>query len=1329
MRPKILQICIVVLFCICVFSIPAVGQMNTNEVVYNSAGINVTENDTAKFIVNLNNTDSKNLSINKYQSKNIQKQEAFRNWSQTNEHIEIINTFWISNKMLVKVNVSQINPMEILRKTNVKSITPNYKINQITPTDVTSTDISREPYALEQLNINSTISEFGSRGDNTRVAVLDTGINDSHPDLSLSTAGNFESWAEFDSNGNRISSEPYDPLGHGTSVSSVVASSNDTIGVAPNVQLIHGKVFSDDGSSSGTQLTAGLEWAVEQNADIIVMSLGSNTKGSFVDVIENVIEQDTIVVASAGNDGEGTTTAPGSQYPVIATGATDRDGNIANFSSGKLEDKSEWSNSNEYWPNEWYTPTIAGPGSAVYTINENGSIELKSGTSFSAPAIAGSIALLDSYSTEPLNQTDVRQMIRNSTQTDRDPDNRYGYGIVDAYELVSKIDGDISVTSMKLNKSDMLVSDTLNIELTIENTLPTEESINVSYFVGDEQEYTQNYTVNSSEIRTVSYNTSFDSIGRYNISVGEYSDAVSVDSNSEIIIKPNRSVIYTNGTQFNITGNISTTENTTIEQLDMNTSDINVTQINNTGTTWNATLDPTDALTENGSLVVTAKNSHNVYNSSSIDVIYDNNTPYIDIQSDNATYEYTESANITVEVEDPNLNRFELYMNGSLIRSETIDTMQEQLEYTIETPNKTIDELNITGKVYDAANNTNASTTTIQTTESTEPYIVSESTHADYYNTSTPFTVTLETENVQNVSVSEGSVSVTDNEYLVTVSNDNRTGEQTINATLANAENETITKSYTYYVDPIKPTIEPRNQSTIQTTQNIQLESIVEDQQSRINYTEIRINNTTVYNDSSYENVSEVELSTSEELDSDGYFEIVYLARDLADNTETKRQIIQVDTSEPQITLDSVANYTQSEEITINGSVTNSMTVTDIVINNTNDDQKFTIQDQKSFTESVALSPGRNQINITATDEANRTINESVSILRDSSKPEINISYDAQTNTESQVVDIVVEDTNSDINQIQVESNNNTQIYNNSTEIQTEIDLNVGNNTVSVQAEDAANNTNQTNITISRWSFMMNPIQNVTNSSEITTGGVIESATPLNKTIRVNDNIVHSVETMGTYKTDIELNNGKNRIQTTVTDRHNNSKVIEKTVTADTFAPEININYPNKTHKDYVTISGNVMDEHGNISNFELYYNEKQLPTESNEFNTTVRLESENTIHGTIMDNAGNVKNFEYAINKINMRVQVPSKTKTFTSETARIPIYILGNDIETAQINGESSSKKIKFINVKDGETVNIQTTSTDGYTTTYEKTIQVDQIETCRSMDCLYTASFLNR
>jgi thermitase len=161
------------------------------------------------------------------------------------------------------------------------------------------------------------------------IAILDTGIDQSHEDLRSKVAQNvnFTTSGSFD-----------DKYGHGTHVAgSAAAATNNGLGVAgtcPNCALYNVKVLGDNGSGAWSWIASGIVWAADNGARVINMSLGGPTGSSTVEEAVNYAwNTKKVVLAAAGNSNTDSPLYPAYYSYVIAVAATDHDDNKASFSN------------------------------------------------------------------------------------------------------------------------------------------------------------------------------------------------------------------------------------------------------------------------------------------------------------------------------------------------------------------------------------------------------------------------------------------------------------------------------------------------------------------------------------------------------------------------------------------------------------------------------------------------------------------------------------------------------------------------------------------------------------------------------------------------------------------------------------------------------------------------------------------------------------------------------------------------------------------------------------------------------------------------------------
>lgn len=230
----------------------------------------------------------------------------------------------------------------------------------------------------------------GYDGSHTKVAVLDTGVDAEHPDLVNRVAGS-KNFTDSDSTD--------DHVGHGTHTASTVggsgaASDGRKKGVAPGTSLLVGKVLNDQGYGLDSWIIAGMQWAVDQRADVVSMSLGNPSIGDCGDPMAQATRQlaqntHTLFVVAAGNAGSGTETvsSPGCVPGVLTVGAVDRDDTTAPFSSrGPVA------------VTHTLKPEIAAPGVEISAAGAGGrgvyAYRTMSGTSMATPHVAGAAAVV-----------------------------------------------------------------------------------------------------------------------------------------------------------------------------------------------------------------------------------------------------------------------------------------------------------------------------------------------------------------------------------------------------------------------------------------------------------------------------------------------------------------------------------------------------------------------------------------------------------------------------------------------------------------------------------------------------------------------------------------------------------------------------------------------------------------------------------------------------------------------------------------------------------------------------------------------------------------------
>ncbi|MET9854533.1 S8 family serine peptidase [Streptomyces sp. NPDC006450] len=232
----------------------------------------------------------------------------------------------------------------------------------------------------------------GYTGKGVKVAVLDTGIDVNHPDF----AGLIDGTTSF------VPGEGVtDVNGHGTHVAGTIvgsgaASGGADKGVAPGADLFVGKVLGGpEGSGQDSWVMAGMQWAAESGADVVNMSLGNSYPTDGSDPMSQMVDAlsaqyGTLFVIAAGNAGPESISAPGAAASALTVAATDKQDQLASFSStGPLAYSGGMK------------PDIAAPGvditaarSQEMTDGGQGLYRTISGTSMATPHVVGAAAIL-----------------------------------------------------------------------------------------------------------------------------------------------------------------------------------------------------------------------------------------------------------------------------------------------------------------------------------------------------------------------------------------------------------------------------------------------------------------------------------------------------------------------------------------------------------------------------------------------------------------------------------------------------------------------------------------------------------------------------------------------------------------------------------------------------------------------------------------------------------------------------------------------------------------------------------------------------------------------
>ncbi|WP_354700975.1 S8 family peptidase [Paraconexibacter sp. AEG42_29] len=279
-----------------------------------------------------------------------------------------------------------------------------------------------------------------TRGAGAVVAVLDTGVLESHPDLtgqlwtnSGEVAGNGK---DDDRNGyvddvhgvdlvNR-DGDPADDEGHGTHIAGIIAAKADgdgAVGLANQAKIMAIKVLDARRGGTADTVAQGVLYAVGNGADVINISInGAGTSESLKSAIRIAGAAGVPVVASAGNDGDNLGLVPSypASYPdaaVVGVGATKGDTILASFS------------------NFGRGVELTAPGVGILSTSSTGGYELRDGTSMAAPFVAAALAMLHSVRPE-LAGTELQATLE---ATARHPSNLLGKVAAGAIDVAAAL--------------------------------------------------------------------------------------------------------------------------------------------------------------------------------------------------------------------------------------------------------------------------------------------------------------------------------------------------------------------------------------------------------------------------------------------------------------------------------------------------------------------------------------------------------------------------------------------------------------------------------------------------------------------------------------------------------------------------------------------------------------------------------------------------------------------------------------------------------------------------------------------------------------------------
>ena len=344
--------------------------------------------------------------------------------------VAAVNAFWVFNGLSLTATQDVIT--ELAARPDVLSVSP----------DAISI-VPAAPLAANPPEQNLTVIgapalwSMGFTGQGAVVASMDTGVDVSHPDLAARWRGGSNSW--YDPYGQH-SAVPTDMSGHGTWTMGVMVGGDaggTSLGVAPDPRWISVKIFNDQGGATATAIHLGFQWLLDPDGnpatpdapDVVNNSWAYGVPGcnqEFRLDVQALRTSGILPVFAAGNygPGAGTSVSPANYPEAFAVGATDNADAISGYSGHGPSSCGEAAT---------IYPELVAPGVNIQTTDLYGMYVRGSGTSMSAPHVAGVLALL--LGAIPDLTADQQAAALTASALDlgaAGPDNDYGFGRLNA---------------------------------------------------------------------------------------------------------------------------------------------------------------------------------------------------------------------------------------------------------------------------------------------------------------------------------------------------------------------------------------------------------------------------------------------------------------------------------------------------------------------------------------------------------------------------------------------------------------------------------------------------------------------------------------------------------------------------------------------------------------------------------------------------------------------------------------------------------------------------------------------------------------------------------
>lgn len=305
----------------------------------------------------------------------------------------------------------------VIQDTPIELIQPQR--DKIAPKAELSND---DLWHLQAIGLNpARLDDCAYTGKGVTVAVLDTGIDPTHPALIDKVTEAYR----FRGNDWRVDKEAIstDVQGHGTHVAGLICGRR--VGIAPDAKLISGLTLSQQqGTGTLTDLVLALDW-VANRSDVQIVNISAGIP-AFLDnlefMIKSLLSVGVLPVCAVGNDGQDYNISPGNCRGVISVGASTRENQVwGNSGSGQINVNSKQA---------YNVPSLVAPGKAVYSSVIGGLYEAWNGTSMATPIVTGVAALI--LEADPfISVEELRaSLLRKCQKLPEDPDERQGAGLI-----------------------------------------------------------------------------------------------------------------------------------------------------------------------------------------------------------------------------------------------------------------------------------------------------------------------------------------------------------------------------------------------------------------------------------------------------------------------------------------------------------------------------------------------------------------------------------------------------------------------------------------------------------------------------------------------------------------------------------------------------------------------------------------------------------------------------------------------------------------------------------------------------------------------------------